>query len=78
MPMQETQVYPWARNIPGEGNGNPLHSFCLEKISWIEEPGGLQSMGSQRVGNNLVTIQTNIGAEVKFVSEEYVSKIQKT
>jgi len=63
---------------PGEGNGNPLHSFCLEKILWIKEPGRLQSMGSQRVGNNLVTIQTNIGAEVKFISEEYVSKIQKT
>ena len=29
--------------------------FCLEKISWLEEPVGLQSMGSQR-GNNLVTI----------------------
>ena len=25
------------------------------KISWMEEPGGLQSMGSQRVGHNCVT-----------------------
>ena len=33
---------------PGEGNGNPLqHSW---KIPWTEEPGGLQSLGSQRVG----------------------------
>ena len=32
---------------PGEGNGNPLQYPCLEKPT--EEPGGLQSMGSQRV-----------------------------
>ena len=25
------------------------------EILWIEEPGGLQSMGSQRVGHNLAT-----------------------
>ena len=28
------------------------------KIPWTEEPGRLQSMGSQRVGNNLVTKPT--------------------
>ena len=29
------------------------HSIILAwKISWIEEPGGLQSMGSQRVGHD--------------------------
>ena len=33
----------------GEGNGNPLQYSCLE-IPWTEEPGRLQSMGSQRVG----------------------------
>ena len=33
---------------PGEANGNPLQYPCLE-ISWTQEPGGLQSMGSQRV-----------------------------
>ena len=31
---------------PGEGNGNPLQYSCLEN-PWTEEPGGLQSMGSQ-------------------------------
>ena len=34
---------------PGEGNGNPLHAFAW-KIPRTEEPGGLHSMGSQRVG----------------------------
>ena len=27
-------------------------SICAWKISWTEEPGGLQSMGSQRVRHN--------------------------
>ena len=35
-------------SCPGEGNGNPLQYSCLEK-SMTEEPGRLQSMGSQRV-----------------------------
>ena len=29
------------------------------EILWTEEPGGLQSMGSQRVGHNLATKQQN-------------------
>jgi len=32
---------------PGEGNGNPLRILAW-KIPWTEEPGGLQSMGSQK------------------------------
>ena len=27
-------------------------SFLAWRISWTEEPGGLQSLGSQRVGHN--------------------------
>ena len=34
--------------FPGGGHGNPLHYPYLESPS-SEEPGGLQSMGSQRV-----------------------------
>ena len=37
----------WGRS-PGEGNG--YHASVLAwRIPWTEEPGGLQSMGSQRV-----------------------------
>ena len=32
----------------GKGNGTPLQYSCL-KIPWMEEPGGLQSMGLLRV-----------------------------
>jgi len=35
----------------GEVNGNTFQCACWE-IPWIEEPGRLQSMGSQRVGHN--------------------------
>ena len=33
-----------------EGNGTPLQYSCLENP--MEEPGGLQSMGSLRVGHD--------------------------
>ena len=37
---------------PGEeGHGNPLQYSCL-KVLWIEEPGGLWSIGLQRVGHD--------------------------
>ena len=33
----------------GRGHGNPLQYSCLEDpIPWTEEPGGLQSIESQR------------------------------
>ena len=34
-----------------KGNGNPLQNSCL-KSPWTEEPGGLLSKGSERVGHN--------------------------
>ena len=39
---------------PGEGNGYSLQYFAW-RISRKEEPGGLQSMGSQRVRHDWVT-----------------------
>ena len=35
---------------PGGGHGNPLQYSCLENP--IEEPDGLQSIGSHRVGHD--------------------------
>ena len=45
--MRETQV----QGSSGEGNGNPLRTLAW-KIPCTEEPGRLQSMGSQRVGHD--------------------------
>ena len=44
----DTGLIPGSGRSRGEGNGNPLQYSCLEN-SWTEEPGGLQSLGSQRV-----------------------------
>ena len=41
---------------PGEGNGNPRQYSCLE-IPWTEEPGGLESTGSQRLRHDRATEQ---------------------
>ena len=39
-------------NSPQEKAMAPLSSTLAWKIPWAEEPGGLQSMGSLRVGND--------------------------
>ena len=45
---------PESGRCPGIGNGigNNRSSILAWKIPWTEEPGGLQSMGSQRVGHD--------------------------
>ena len=45
---------PWVIRSLGEGHGNPLQYSCW-RIPWTEEPGGLQSIRSQRVGHDLAT-----------------------
>ena len=47
---------PGSGKSPGEGNGNPLQYSCLGN-PMDRGPGGLQSMGSQRVGHGLGTKQ---------------------
>ena len=50
--MQETQVQSLHQEDPLE-KGMATHSSILAwKIPWTEGPGGLQSMGSQRVRHN--------------------------
>ena len=53
--MQETQVQSLGGEDPLEKEMATHSSIPAWKISWIEEPGGLQSMGSQRVRHNWVT-----------------------
>ena len=50
--MQETRVQSLGWEDPLE-KGMATHSSILAwRIPWTEEPGGLQSMGSQRIGHN--------------------------
>ena len=46
--IRGTGSIPGLGRLPGVGPGNPLQYSCLEN-PWTEEPGGLQTMGSQRV-----------------------------
>ena len=50
--IRETQVLSLDREDPLE-KGMATHSSILAwRISWTEETGGLQSIGSQRVGHD--------------------------
>ena len=53
--MQETQVRFLGGEDPLEKRMATHSSNLAWRISWAEEPGGLQSMGSQRDGHNLMT-----------------------
>ena len=48
--MQETWVQSLGREDPLEKEMATHSSTLAWKIPWMEEPGRLQSMGSQRVG----------------------------
>ena len=47
--MQETRIQSLGREDPLEKEMATQYSTLAWKILWIEDPGGLQSMGSQRV-----------------------------
>jgi len=55
--MEEMRVQSLGGEDPLE-KGMTIHSSILAwRIPWTEEPAGLQSMGSQRVGQDLATKQ---------------------
>ena len=64
---------------PGEGNGNPHYSILAWKISQTEEPGGLQSMGLQRVRHDWATntmSSLKISTKLKWKNTECFQSIQ--
>ena len=50
--MQETQVGSLGREDPLEKGMAPHCSILAWRIPWTEEPGRLQSMGSQNIGRD--------------------------
>ena len=50
--IRETQVQSLGQEDPLEKEMAAHSSTLAWKIPWTEEPGGLQSMGSQRVGHD--------------------------
>ena len=68
--MQETQVQSADQEDPLE-KGMATHSSILAyRIPWTEEPDGLQSMGSQRIGQdwaaNTLTFHHLPGQETEY------------
>ena len=55
--MQETWVQSLGWEDPLEKEMATHSRILAWKIPWTEEPGGLQSMGSQRIGQDLVAKQ---------------------
>ena len=55
--MQETQIQVPGHEDPLEKEIATDSSVLAWEITWTEEPGGLQSMGSQRVREDLATKQ---------------------
>ena len=53
--MQETQVRSLGWEDPLEKEIATHSSILAQRIPWTEEPGGLQSMGLQRVRHDWVT-----------------------
>ena len=53
--MQKTLVQSLGREDPLEKGMATLSSILAWKIPWTEDPGWLQSTGSQGVGHNWVT-----------------------
>ena len=54
--VRDESLIPGSGRAPREGHGNLLQYSCLGN-PWTEEPGGLESMGSQRVRCDLLTLQ---------------------
>ena len=50
--IRDTGLIPGLGRFSGGGHGSPLQSSCLGESLQTEEPEGLQSMGSHRVGHD--------------------------
>ena len=71
--MQETQVQSLGREDPLEKEMANHSGILAQRIPWTEEPGGPQTMGSQRVRHNTVTnththTHTGFKTQRKFIS----------
>ena len=55
--MQNIQVRSLVQEDPMEKEMTIHSSILAWEMPWTEEPGGLQSMGSERVGQDLATTQ---------------------
>ena len=66
-------LIPGSVRSPGGGNGNPHPSILAWRIPWTEQPGGLQSMGVQRVRYSRVTKQQHDNVQINS-TREYIKR----
>ena len=57
--MQERRVWSLGQEYPLEKKWQPVPVFLPRKISWTDEPGRIQSTGSQTVGHNWAYTHTH-------------------
>ena len=70
--MQETWVRSLGWEDPREKAMAPHSSILAWRIPWMEEPGGLQSTGSQRVGHDWATsLQIPLHVKSKFIERVF-------
>ena len=69
--MQETRVWSLGQEVFLEKEMVTHSSILAWRIPWIEEPSGLQSMGSQRVEHNLVTKPTELYSVSSHIRNPY-------
>ena len=68
--MQETWVWPLGQKDPLEKEMATHSSILAWRIPWMEETGGLQFTGSQRVGHNWATSLSSVLAwEIPWTEE---------
>ena len=68
--MQETSVQSLGRKDPLEKEMATHSSILAWKITWTEELGRLQSMGSQRVGLSDVTFTFYASSKINFAFDD--------
>ena len=69
--MLETQVRSLRQEDPLEKEMATHSSILAWRISWTEEPGRLQSMGSQRLGHNWATFIFTVDGMFVFSQNSY-------
>ena len=66
--------FPGSGRFPDGGHGNPLQYFAW-RIPQTKEPGGLQSMGLQRVGHNWRNLAHTSGYDIGHLQVMWTKKI---
>ena len=74
---QETRVQTLRWEDPLEEEIATCYHILAWTILWIEEPGGLQFMGSQRVEHNLMTERVHTLVRIEVVYKMYLMQAEQ-